>query len=217
MSTAAAERRQGTPGCCTNLDYCSIGMQRQVITVPVGEPFACPECARPLRPPGLRGWQRPIVLPALRIAILCLGIGLGVILGYRIGRLVPARDTGAPALAASPAAEPPPISSPMSSPLQPAVSLRPFPARVPPPDTADPPQHLLHEQRYGQVVLDCIFAPPGGAACHPGDIRGSDAFSAVATQWLQSLSPLYPLLPGIGQGHRWRVIIQDFAGQAPGR
>ena len=46
---------QTTPGRCANLDYCSIGMQRILVEVPVNKPFICPECGGKLRPPV--GWR----------------------------------------------------------------------------------------------------------------------------------------------------------------
>jgi hypothetical protein len=81
-------------------------------------------------------------------------------------------------------------------------------------ETANPAQHLLHEQHFGQVALDCIFISSQAAAtCRTGDVRGSDFLSDGAMQWLQDLSPPYPP----GPDHRWHVIIEDFTGQAPGR
>jgi hypothetical protein len=208
MNPPTAQLIEGTPGRCTNLDYCSIGLHRQVVTVPVGQAFACPECGKPLRPPGLRGLKRPIVLPALRIAILCIGIGLGAVLGYQTGRFT---ATQAPAAAKTPIVLPP--ASPLPAAPAPArhpVQLRPFPAH----DIADPPQHLLREQHFGQITLDCLFhASRPIPSCHTTDIRGSDAFSASALDWLQSQSPLYPP----GPDHRWRITIDDFAGQATNR
>lgn len=41
------------PGRCRDLDYCSIGQMRTLVRVPLGRPFVCPECGKPLREPVL--------------------------------------------------------------------------------------------------------------------------------------------------------------------
>ena len=40
-----------TPGRCRELDYCSIGQMRTLVRIPLGQPFVCPECGKPLRAP----------------------------------------------------------------------------------------------------------------------------------------------------------------------
>ena len=40
-----------TPGRCRELDYCSIGQMRTLVDVPLGQPFVCPECGKPLHAP----------------------------------------------------------------------------------------------------------------------------------------------------------------------
>jgi hypothetical protein len=210
---------EGTPGRCANLDYCSIGMQRLRVTIPLGEPFICPECGKPLRPPAEANAGRPWVMPALRILVLVIGIGLGGVQGYLIGRVQPAvhgavsaasKDaalqlntaramlglkTLAPdAIVAVPAATSP--SPPSPPPPAPAAAVlvqqRPYPARTVPLDLADPAQHLQREERAGQVTMDCILvAARGKPSCRVGDIRGSDAFSAASLAWLSKLAVKY--------------------------
>ncbi len=245
----------GTPGRCTNLDYCSIGMQRVMVSVPIGEPFICPECGKALRPPNAGAKRLPWVLPALRILILLLGIGLGGLQGYLIGRLQPARtaqsaatdatairintarealglpklDPGALPAAAGPAppAPPPAPAAPAAdaeaaarlaeAALLPYVQEKPYPPNPPPLEAADPAQHLREEQRFGQVTIDCLqLAATDEPACHVGNLRGADAFSAASLAWLKTLAVRYG--PGTRDGaparldHRWRIIIEDFSG-----
>jgi hypothetical protein len=246
--------RDGTPGRCTNLDYCSIGMQRVLVTVPIGEKFVCPECGTPLRPPNAGAKRLPWVLPALRIAILVLGIGLGGVQGYLIGRLHPVRTAAtdaaglrintaraalglpkldADALPASGSADATASAPPVPAPAGdaeaakklaeaarlPYVQERPFPANLPPLETADPSQHLQEEERFGQVTIDCLQpAATDEPDCHVGNLRGADAFSAASLAWLKTLAVRYG--PGTRDGaparldHRWRIIIEDFSGFA---
>jgi hypothetical protein len=222
---AASPRRRGdsesTPGRCANLDYCSIGMQRVLVEVPVTKPFICPECGGRLRPPGRSGLRRAWVIPALRIAILLAGIGLGTVQGYIMGRMQPGvkkavatvsndtlekvnaaramlglRALPADAIKVAPTAAPIAASAPPLAPPPPPmpflVADRAYPRRPPPLDTEDPPQRLADEQHFGQVVVDCaIGAIQVKPVCHVTDIRGGDAFSAAATAWLEALSVQY--------------------------
>jgi hypothetical protein len=235
-----------TPGRCSNLDYCSIGMQRVLVQVPLGERFVCPECGKNLRPPSAGMERRPIVIPALRILVLILGIGLGGGAGYLIGRAYRAEPKPVAAVSAAtslkvntaraalglPKLEPdgiitvvsPASPAPAPPPAQPAphayppVQQRPYPTRTVSLETADPTQHLANEQRFGQVTLDCTLAA-GKPACHVGNLRGADTFSAPALDWLKTLDVQYAPAPEGGLAgqpdHRWRIIFQDFAGGAP--
>jgi hypothetical protein len=45
-------------GRCRELDYCSIGQMRTLVRIPLGRPFVCPECGKPLREPVLM--NRPL-------------------------------------------------------------------------------------------------------------------------------------------------------------
>ena len=228
---AASPRRRGdlqtTPGRCANLDYCSIGMQRILVEVPVNKPFVCPECGGKLRPPVDSGMRRPWVMPAIRLAILLAGIGLGTVQGYVMGRMQPSvkkavatvsQDTvdkvnaarallGLPKIPAeairmAPAAPPAPPPSPTpSKPVAPPilVEARPYPRKPPPLETEDPPPHLADEQHFGQVVVDCTLgAIQVKPDCHASNIRGADAFSAAAVAWLNTLSVQYA--PGTRHG-----------------
>lgn len=218
--TALVRRRSDgvlTPGRCANLDYCSIGMQRVLVAVPVGQPFTCPECGSALRPPNM-GRERPWVMPLFRLVVLAIGIGIGFAQGYLIGRVQPAVVQGLRTLPqrAVQLARAPAPAAPVSPPARPVEKVveRPFPARAMPLDATDPAPHLAREQRFGQVTIDCFLrAFEKRPSCHVGDVRGADAFSHPALDWLQSYDVEY--LPGTepaGPDHRWRIIFQDFDG-----
>jgi hypothetical protein len=234
--------RDGTPGRCANLDYCSIGMQRVLVTIPLGEPFICPECSGKLRPPAEANTGRPWVMPALRILVLLVGIGLGGVQGYLIGQMRPqvhpemtaaSKDaalrtntargmlglkTLTPESIMAVSAQPAP-AAPAQAAL-PLVQQRPYPTRTVPLDLADPAQHLQKEERSGEVTLDCILlATRARPSCRVGDIRGSDAFSAASLAWLRTLAVKYAPVGrdsrSGGPDHRWRIIFEDFRGVAP--
>ncbi len=219
---------QSTPGRCANLDYCTIGMQRILVEVPIGKPFICPECSGRLRPPSETGLRRPWVMPVLRVAILFLGIGLGTMQGYVWGRMQP-KVTAAVANVSQGTVEkvnaaramlglqklpaesirmaPSPPAPPASSETAPAkaavvpllVADRPYPRRTPSLDAEDPPTHLADEQHFGQVVIDCTLgAIEVKPDCHASNIRGGDAFSSGAVAWLSGLSVQYA--PGTRNG-----------------
>jgi hypothetical protein len=183
-------------------------------------------------------------MPTLRILVLVVGIGLGGVQGYLIGRVQPAvhsavtaasKDaalqlntaramlglkTLAPeAVVAVPAPPPPPPPAPalVAATL---VQQRPYPGRTVPLELADPAQHLQKEERAGQVTVDCILvAARDTPTCRVGDIRGTNAFSAASLAWLSKLAVKYA---GDGRDgrlggpdHRWRIIFEDFRGVAP--
>jgi len=235
--------RETTPGRCGNLDYCSIGMQRVLVRVPVSAPFVCPECGGRLRPPGqAAGSRRPWVLPALRLGVLA-ACSLGALFaGYTIAHVQPMvrravqtvqQHAGANLVAAgsvlglneTPAAAPPhPMSKPPVAASQPApaappllvVEERPFPLRGAPIDNISPVGRLSHERRFGQVMVDCtLLAGQTRATCVTATIRGGDAFSQAAVGWLQSLNLSYHETDGSARDHRWRVVLQDFTASAP--
>lgn len=229
-----------TPGRCSNLDYCSIGMQRVLVQIPVEKPFICPECGGRLRPPRFsRGSQRPWVLPLARLIVLIICVGVALALGYAMGRVQPAvkaaaarvskdasiqLETARGMIGLPPAEAPKPVLPAPAPPKPPAVVPlvpdRPYPAHVPPLDVADPPAHLVKEDHFGQVTIDCVLdAVLTKPVCHIGDIRGGDAFSAPALAWLRTLEVQYA--PGKRGGvpvlldHRWRVVFEDFSGTEP--
>jgi hypothetical protein len=237
LSPGPAPRRRGdremTPGRCGNLDYCSIGMQRVLVQVPVSQPFICPECGGRLRPPGSR-WRgsKPALLPLLRLMVLALCCAASMGLGYSIGRVQPAVQAAShkaaaeltaliappppvPVAAILPPTPPPPPAPKPAPPI--LVSNRPFPPRLASADITDPPARLPHEAKFGQVVIDCgLDSLSTKASCKIGDVRGGDAFSKSAQAWLESLAVQYA--PGDRAGtpilldHRWRVTFQDYDG-----
>jgi hypothetical protein len=228
---AARERadQTTTPGRCGNLDYCSVGLQRVLVKVPVDRPFVCPECGNALHPPD--DGESPWVMPAVRIGILVVGIGLGFAQGYLTGRLhvgaAPAFRTEPSAAPREPAAdvarmqEPPPRAADLPRPL-PLVASRAYPAHPAPLDVDDPPAHLQQEQRFGQVTLDCsLDVSADRPSCRVGSVRGGDAFSALALAWLQSLEVRYAAGARAGVpallDHRWRVVFEDYSGTDPAR
>lgn len=232
-SSSAGPRRRVdrdvTPGRCGNLDYCSIGMQRVQVQVPVSQPFVCPECGNPLRPRRLSPDGPPVVLPALRIAILLGAMAASLGAGYTIGRVQhtvgrvvrTAADTAdagltragaALGLADRPAAAVQPGPAPAALPN--FVTERPFPVHA---AAVSPPWRLAHETRFGQVTVDCALdAPAVHAACRITAIRGADAFSAQAVTWLQGLAVRYRPAShgGALADHRWRVVFEDASGAA---
>ena len=227
--------RETTPGRCSNLDYCSIGMQRIQLKVPLSQPFVCPECAGPLRAPrkgSIAG--RPVVLPVLRLAVLAGAIAASLVVGYAAGRV---RTSVGPVVTAATAnldanlhvaktalgLEPPPAAAPPPPTAPIFVSERAYPSRLPPVDTSKPAARLPGEQRFGQVTLDCrLEAGSVRPSCQVTDLRGADPFSAAAIAWLQGLAVQYgPSLRGgvpASLAHRWRVVFEDFSGAAlPGK
>jgi hypothetical protein len=220
--------RVATPGRCANFDYCSVGMQRVLVQVPVEDPFICPECAGPLRAPHLMGRsRRPVLLPLLRLAVLAGGMSFALIGGYVIGRT--RAGTGLAADAALRAAPARP-DRPQSSPAVPAaavglpghvqlVSAKPYPMHLGPVDVTSPPARLQHEVRFGQVTIDCqLAAGQLQPRCTLADIRGANTFFPAALTWLQGLAIRYEALPGPGASapadHRWRIMLEDFSGTA---
>lgn len=223
--------RETTPGKCSNLDYCSIGMQRVLLRVPLSQPFVCPECAGQLRAPrrGSLG-GRPVVLPMLRLAVLVVAMAVSLAAGYAAGRVrnvvgtavtVATASIGAnlhEAKAALGLAPPPTVPASASAGTAPIfVSERAYPARLPPVDVSKPAARLPGEARFGQVTLDCtVDAGSGRPSCRVADIRGADPFSAAAIVWLHDLAVQYG--PSLRSGvpaslaHRWRVIFEDFSG-----
>lgn len=239
QSAAEPRRRldtEVTPGKCGNLDYCSIGMQRILLKVPLSQPFVCPECGSALRAP-LRKTivGRPLILPALRLAVLVTAMGVSLATGYAIGRVQHRVGAAVTVASASLGADlhaartmlglVPPPPAPAALPI--FVAERPYPARLPSVDVSRPAPRLPAEARFGQVTLDCLLdAELFRPSCQVTDIRGADAFSAAAVVWLQGLAVRYG--PGRRGGvavplaHRWRVVFEDFggvrpAGKAPGQ
>ncbi len=222
--------REATPGRCSNLDYCSIGMQRILLKVPLSQPFVCPECAGSLRAPRNSASGQTFILPLLRLTVLAAAISVSLAVGYAAGR---ARNGVGTAMRAATAdldanlhrakaalglALPPasPVSAPAASPSV-FVSERAYSARLPPAGTGRPAARLPGEARFGQVTLDCLLdAGYARPSCRVTDIRGADPFSAAAVVWLQSLAVHYS--PSLRSGvpanlaHRWRVVLEDFSG-----
>jgi hypothetical protein len=217
------------------VDYCSIGLQRLTLRVPVGQPFICPECGGPLHSPvsGRPGLRR-LLWSVLLLGILAGSVGAGYWIGRReavvIMRAVPAPPRAVPVLhtkppppvpvAAPQPQPPPPVARPVPTPppLPPLVSERPFPPGLGPVDRAAPPTYLRREVYYGQVTIDCTLdAIETKPTCHVADIRGSDAFSTDALAWLQQRAVQYAPSQRLGQptllDHRWRILFEDFSGQ----
>ncbi len=231
--------RETTPGRCGNLDYCSIGMQRVQVRVPISEPFVCPECGGRLRPPGRMGQgRRPWMLPAVRLGVLVTAIGASLGLGYSLGRVQPVMHQAVQSVALHADAglnaagsalgldNKPPAPAPVvvPAPAKPSpifVAERAFPLRAMPVDVTNPAARLDKEAKFGQVTIDCrqdaILTHP---SCHVVDIRGADPFSAAAITWLQSLTVQYAPTTHNGKSslldHRWRVVLQDFSGRSTG-
>ncbi len=223
--------RETTPGRCSNLDYCSIGMQRILLRVPLSQPFICPECAGQLRAPRRASiGGRPVVLPVLRLAVLAAAVAASLAIGYAAGQASNAVGTAVTvataniganlheakaALGLSPTPEAPAPAA--AGPVPVFVSERAYPARLPSVDLSRPAARLPGEARFGQVTLDCtVAAGSARPSCRVTDIRGADPFSAAAIPWLNGLAVQYG--PSLRNGmpaslaHRWRVVFEDFSG-----
>ena len=229
--------RVATPGCCVNLDYCSIGLQRRLVRVPVSQAFVCPECGGALRPPVRTGRSGSRLLPLARLGILAGGMAASLVAGYLAGRAqtpviqaasrvrqVAAGQIGlvrTALLAARPPSPQPAQTGPqptVSDPFLPSVvEYRPWPARVGPAEVSSPAR-LLHEARAGPRGLDWTrggrVTPPVGPQAAA---RGRGAFSASALAWLRQLRVQYALPRGQTSSalpdHRWRVVFEDYEGQ----
>lgn len=230
-----------TPGRCGNLDYCSLGMQRRLVRVPVSRPFVCPECGGKLRPPGQGRRTQARLVPMVRLGVLVGGMGAALVLGYMAGqaqssvihavgragqvaetRLAAARTAiipPAPPAAPAPARIGPDLAKSAAEPALPTiVAFRSLPAHAKPADLVSPPARLMHEYRTGQVVVDCTLAAlVTQPVCKVATTRGSDAFSAAALAWLQQLRVQYAPNPDsrspVLPDHRWRLVVEDFSGQ----
>lgn len=210
--------RETTPGRCANLDYCSIGMQRIQVRVPVSQPFICPECASPLRPPTrLAGGSSSVWLTALATLSLLATVAASGTGGYMIGQWhsIPNRAASPvisqpPEVHAAailpPAAQPPPERKVSAAPVSvtPApqsiasmpppivVTDRPYPAHPPSLEASDPSPRIPQETKSGQVTIDCLLAAALiRPACRVTSVRGTDALSAAAVTWMQRLSVHY--------------------------
>ena len=221
--------RETTPGRCGNLDYCSLGMQRALVQVPVSKAFVCPECARPLRPPGSRADGRPTILPVLRLVVLGGAVVASLATGYLVGRVKPAVDKAVtvaeqevgltPGQRSTPAGKQAGAEQSAAVSLAPSIEVtgRPYPARAAAAGAAIQAPKLGREARAGQVTVDCLLTQAQRhPACRVADVRGTDAVSAASLAWLQGLSVHYtPDGAGkAGSDHRWRVTFEDFSGAA---
>jgi hypothetical protein len=118
-----------TPGRCRELDYCSIGQMRTLVRVPLGQPFVCPECGKPLRAPVSLNAR----LSRGRLIAWSVGtLGIFVLLYQCVAptsRHHPLRlaDLTKP----PPPAPPPPVSPPPAAVAHPVPV--PAPAPIPPP------------------------------------------------------------------------------------
>ena len=159
-------------GRCTNIDYCPLAASRRDIEVKVGEPFMCPECARPLMAPqpkeAVAGGTRLLVGGVMVALSLIVG---GVYAGYRLSSPSGA-GTGAPLPSQAMAARP--AETKLATLLQPAPAAAavtpaaqvPAPQIVAPPDPAPapaaaPPRAALPQPPMPAPAVAATPPPPG--------------------------------------------------------
>jgi hypothetical protein len=163
-----------TPGRCRELDYCSIGQMRTLVRVPLGNPFVCPECGKPLREPVLI--NEP--LSRKRLALWGLGtLGVFVLLYECVGPSAPKhhvtlaelqQEQARRAAALPPAALPAPPVKPAPKPLAPkplaaaplpaALATPPAPARIAVAPAAPPPAATAPGVK---VTMECSIDAAG--------------------------------------------------------
>jgi phosphate transport system substrate-binding protein len=174
-------------GRCTNIDYCPLAASRRDIEVKVGEPFMCPECARPLTAPqpkeAVAGGTGLLVGGAMVALSLIVG---GVYVGYRLSS--PSRTAATaqlqvlaprpaePKLAAIPvpvsaASAATPLSPPPAQATAAPPEAAPLPAALPPqgalPPAPPPPAPIPAPAAAPPPVLASApptAAPPAGQA-----------------------------------------------------
>ena len=175
--------REVTPGRCGNLDYCSIGMQRVLVQVPLSQPFVCPECASPLRAPGRRSpGGRPWLLPALRVGVLLAAMGASLVIGYTAGRAQHSvtqavevagkrASEGIDAAGAVLGLATPPVAPVAANPAGESVFVaeRPYPLRLSPVDASKPAVHLTREARFRPGDHRLCRGPGAATPGLPGD------------------------------------------------
>jgi hypothetical protein len=146
-----------TPGRCRELDYCSIGQMRTLVRVPLGQPFVCPECGKPLREPVLI--NEP--LSRKRLALWSVGtVGLFVLLYECVApspkhhvQLAELQQQQARRLAAASA----PVAKP-APPPQPAPQAQPEPRQ---PAIAAPPAAGHGTAPGVRVTMECSIDAAG--------------------------------------------------------
>ncbi len=100
-----------TPGVCLNTTDCPVGRRRRPIMVALTDPFICPSCGGPLRPPEVKDPPRPPLLVA--------GAGAGVLLILAAVFFWPGSSKGPSQQAQPPAAKPAPTAPTPASPATP--------------------------------------------------------------------------------------------------
>jgi hypothetical protein len=174
-----------TPGRCGNLDYCSIGMQRVLVRVPVSKPFLCPECGGDLHaPPGIGSAQHEAWRLAAHVALATAALGVPLAFGYVLGRSH--GPAGAPSIARS---------------LLPAPSC-------PRPVTGAPGfGQITMEcvQPAAQPRPSCNVVNTSGARIQPGSAPG----------WLWDIGAHYDrnvASAAVPPDRRWRIVLEDVSG-----
>jgi phosphate transport system substrate-binding protein len=130
-----------TPGCCRNTDYCAAAAKGRRFEVPVGKPFICPECGKPLAPPAGGSGRGGLLIGAAAVALV---VGVGVtayaLLGHGADATRAQAET-AQTHAVPPLAEPlaAPASTAQAAPAKPAVLAM---ATTPPPAPAQTAPNL---------------------------------------------------------------------------
>jgi hypothetical protein len=154
-------------GRCRDLDYCSIGQMRTLVRIPLGRPFICPECGKPLREPVLMNAP----MSRKRIAVWSVGtLGLFVLLYECVApsgrhttlspsaqRQIAARIAALQAPAPRPPLLPKPVAKP--APVLPAP-IRPAPVPVPPVPLAVAPALPPPPAPIPAAPIPLVLGPP---------------------------------------------------------
>ncbi len=153
-----------TPGICTQTTTCEVARSGRTMTVPLGSPFVCPECARGLVPPvqsteAVSAQRMPAAVPLALVGAGLLVLGGAVFLGRELGEsrvaLAPQMASGSPTVISVPA-------PPSAPPVQLAAAA---PSPAPATMTAAPSPPI-------QAALPAPVAVATGApASRPADAR----------------------------------------------
>jgi phosphate transport system substrate-binding protein len=137
-----------------------------VVEIPAGEPFNCPECARPLKAMAAASEPRRNMLPVALIGSGALLVAVGAVLGLRHGATTPQAPAQQAAMAKPPVVPPPasPAAIPAPAPTQvPTPAPKPPAAAVP----ALPPVGAAAAAPASDVILRLAGSDLVGAALAP--------------------------------------------------
>ena len=191
-----------TPGICTQTTQCELARSGRSVTIPLGEPFVCPECQRGLVPP-VQLSPPPVaarVSPALILA--CTGAGLlvlggAVFLGHELGAApAPSVIASLPTPPRAPVQTTAPAKPPAPAPA--IVAAVAPPAAAPPPVSAPPAPQLAAAAPVLQIPPPALPAAPAPAqAAGSPPITAAPAPGPVIAAKIASNQPAPAPLPAV--------------------